>query len=134
MDWSAVDYLWIIVMFLSDSHSDGTHSLQSIHCWDTDAETHFYKPDEETNSSWTWMVWGWAHFHFWVNYSLNDMQELCLHATWSTSQVGYLSQKTQSQNAGRVHSKKEKTVIISLPSCSKPVWISFSLWTQKKIF
>ncbi len=34
-----------------DSHSDGTHSLQSIHCWDTDAETHFYKPDEETNSS-----------------------------------------------------------------------------------
>ncbi len=26
------DGLWIIVMFLSDSHSDGTHSLQSIHC------------------------------------------------------------------------------------------------------
>ncbi len=25
------DGLWIIVMFLSDSHSDGTHSLQSIH-------------------------------------------------------------------------------------------------------
>ncbi len=48
MDWSAVD---IIVMFLSDSHSDGTHSLQSIHCWDTDAETHFSKSDEETNSS-----------------------------------------------------------------------------------
>ncbi len=24
--------VWIIVMFLSDSHSDGTHSLQSIHC------------------------------------------------------------------------------------------------------
>ncbi len=32
-------------------HSDGTHSLQSIHCWDTDAETHFSKSDEETNSS-----------------------------------------------------------------------------------
>ncbi len=27
--WTGV--LWIIVMFLSDSHSDGTHSLQSIH-------------------------------------------------------------------------------------------------------
>ncbi len=54
--------LWIIVMFLSDSHSDGTHSLKSIHCWDTDAETHFYKPDEETNSSTSWIVWGWAHF------------------------------------------------------------------------
>ncbi len=29
--WTGV--VWIIVMFLSDSHSDGTHSLQSIHCW-----------------------------------------------------------------------------------------------------
>ncbi len=32
--WTGV--VWIIVMFWSDSHSDGTHSLQSIHCWDTD--------------------------------------------------------------------------------------------------
>ncbi len=47
--WTGV--LWIIVMFLSDSHSDGTHSLQSIRCWDTDAMLHFYKSDEETNSS-----------------------------------------------------------------------------------
>ncbi len=64
--WTGV--LWIIVMFLSDSHSDGTHSLQSIHCWDTDAETHFYKPDEETNSSWSQMNWGWGYLHFWLNY------------------------------------------------------------------
>ncbi len=35
--WTGV--VWIIVMCLSDSHSDGTHSLQSIHCWDTDADT-----------------------------------------------------------------------------------------------
>ncbi len=28
--------VWIIVMFLSDSHSDGTHSLQSIYCWASD--------------------------------------------------------------------------------------------------
>ncbi len=28
--WTGV--LWIIVMFLSDSHSNGTNSLQSIHC------------------------------------------------------------------------------------------------------
>ncbi len=41
------DGLWIIVMFLSDSHSDGTHSLQSIRCWDTDAMPHFSKSDEE---------------------------------------------------------------------------------------
>ncbi len=36
MDWSGVDYCDV----LSDSHSDGTHSLQSIHCWDTDAVMH----------------------------------------------------------------------------------------------
>ncbi len=58
--WTGV--VWIIVMFLSDSHSDGTHSLQSIHCWDTDAVIHFSKSDEETNSSSSWMAWGWAHF------------------------------------------------------------------------
>jgi len=29
--WTGV--VWITVMFLSDSHSDGTHSLQSIHWW-----------------------------------------------------------------------------------------------------
>ncbi len=58
--WTGV--VWIIVMFLSDSHSDGTHSLQSTHYWDTDAETHFYKPDKETNSSKSQMTWGWALF------------------------------------------------------------------------
>ncbi len=65
------DELWIIVMFLSDSHSDGTHSLQSIHCWDTDAETHFSKSDEETNSSTSRMAWKWARSHFWQNFSFN---------------------------------------------------------------
>ncbi len=52
LEWSGllVDYCDVFISCL-DSHSDGTHSLQSIHCWDTDAETHFYKPDEETNSS-----------------------------------------------------------------------------------
>ncbi len=53
------DGLWIIVMFLSDSHSDGTHSLQSIHCWDTDAMLHFSKSDETS-----WMTWGWVNVNF----------------------------------------------------------------------
>ncbi len=56
-----VDYSDVFISCL-DSHSDGTHSLQSIHCWDTDAETHFYKPDEDTNSSTSWMTWRWARF------------------------------------------------------------------------
>ncbi len=67
--WTGV--VWIIVMFLSDSHSDGTHSLQSIHCWDTDAETHFYKSDEETNSSIYILSKFSAHFHFWLHYFFN---------------------------------------------------------------
>ncbi len=63
LEWCGllVDYCDVFITCL-DSHSDGTHSLQSIHCWDTDAETHFYKPDEETNSSTSCMSWGWAHF------------------------------------------------------------------------
>ncbi len=53
--WTGV--LWIIVMFLSDSHSDGTHSLQSIHCWNT-----FLQIWWETNSSTSWMAWGWVNY------------------------------------------------------------------------
>ncbi len=33
------DGLWIIVMFLSDSHSDGTHSLKGIHYWESDGNS-----------------------------------------------------------------------------------------------
>ncbi len=45
-----------------DSHSDGTHSLQSIHCWSSEGLLHFSKSDEERNSSTSCMAWGWAHF------------------------------------------------------------------------
>ncbi len=49
-------YLWIIVRFLIsclNSHSDGTHSLQSIHWWASDVMLIFSKicSDEDTNSS-----------------------------------------------------------------------------------
>ncbi len=45
MDWSGVDYLWIFVMILSAAltHSDGTHSLQSIHWWTSDVKLNFSK-------------------------------------------------------------------------------------------
>ncbi len=77
VEWCGL--LWCFYQ-LFDSHSDGTHSLQSIHCWDTDAETHFYKPDEETNSSWSWMTWGGAHFQhtliFGLNYLFNVLKKM----------------------------------------------------------
>ncbi len=50
--------------FFLDSHSDGTHSLQRIHCWASDLLLHFSKSDEKTNSSTSWMIWGRVHFHF----------------------------------------------------------------------
>ncbi len=66
------DGLWIIVMFLSDSHSDGTHSLQSIHYWDSVTtllltwwgNTLIYILDCLRVSTFS------AYFYFWVNYSV----------------------------------------------------------------
>ncbi len=60
MDWSRVDYLWIIVRFLSAvCHSDGTHSLQRIHWWERDLMLNLKK--NLKNSSTSWMPWGWVH-------------------------------------------------------------------------
>ncbi len=38
-----VDYCDVFISCL-DSHSDGTHSLQSIHCWDSDETTYLFWP------------------------------------------------------------------------------------------
>ncbi len=59
LEWCGL--LWCFYQCL-DSHSDGTHSLLSIHWWDTDAMLHFSKSDEETNSSTSWMSWGQVIF------------------------------------------------------------------------
>ncbi len=42
--------------------SDGTHSLQRMHWWASDVILYLSKSDEETNSSTSWMTWGWAPF------------------------------------------------------------------------
>ncbi len=62
LEWCGllVDYCDVFISCL-DSHSDRTHSLQSIHWWDSDAMTHFSKSDEETNSSTSWITWMWGH-------------------------------------------------------------------------
>ncbi len=71
-----MDYCDVFISCL-DSHSDGTHSLQRIHWWASDAVLHFSKSDEETNPSTSWMAWGWikifsANLHSWVNYSFKS--------------------------------------------------------------
>ncbi len=42
MDWTGVDYCDVFISCL-DSHSDGTHSLQSIHWWTVGALQNFSK-------------------------------------------------------------------------------------------
>ncbi len=56
--FSSCGLLWCFRSCL-DSHSDGTHSLQSIHCWANDIMLHFFKS--------VWISCGWrfsANFHF----------------------------------------------------------------------
>ncbi len=57
LEWCGllVDYCDVFISCL-DSHSDGTHSLQRIHWWMD------HSSDEETNSSISWMAWGWVNF------------------------------------------------------------------------
>ncbi len=73
LEWCGllVDYCDVFISCL-DSHSDGTHSLQSIHCWDSDAVTHFSKSDEETHLS--GMAWGQTFIFGWTNVKLCWMQ------------------------------------------------------------
>ncbi len=74
MDWSGVDYLWIIVMFLSavwtliltaPIHCRGSIGEQVMECY-------FSKFDKETILSYILDVWRVrafsANFHFGVNY------------------------------------------------------------------
>ncbi len=49
-----LDYCDVFISCLY-SHSDGTHSLQSIHWRASDVMLNFSKSDEETNSSTSWM-------------------------------------------------------------------------------
>ncbi len=84
MDWSGVDYLWIIVMFLSAVWTlILTAPIHCIHWWASDGMLHFSKSDEETNSSTSLMYLRLstfsAHVHFWVNCSFKTWDALtCL--------------------------------------------------------
>ncbi len=72
LEWcgSLVDYCDVFISCL-DSHSDGTHSLQSIHWWTSDVMLHFSKSVLMKKK--THLHLGWpevsANFHFWMNYS-----------------------------------------------------------------
>ncbi len=79
MDWSGVDHCDVLIIGL-DSHSDGTHSLKSIHCWTSDGRLHFSKSEAAANSS--WMAWNYV----WLNYSFKRISpkewKLSLFTDW----------------------------------------------------
>ncbi len=79
MDWSRVlDYCDVFISCLV-SHSDGTHSLQSIH-WEDDANVMLnlsrYVPMNNLIVDGLRVNTFSENFHFEVNYSFNYMQHL----------------------------------------------------------
>ncbi len=72
--------VWIIVMCLSDSHYDGTHSLQSMHCWDTDAFLQIGSDDQTISST---LCLAWVHYLDWskwfmIQKSMFDFRDSCI--------------------------------------------------------
>ncbi len=63
MDWSGVDYCDVFISCL-DTHSDGTHSLQKIHWWASDAMQIFF----QNLFTWTNLA-VLSKMYFRVNYS-----------------------------------------------------------------
>ncbi len=63
LEWCGllVDYCDVFISCL-DSHSDGTHSLQSIHCWASDAMTHFSKWRNKLINILEIFIFGWTIF------------------------------------------------------------------------
>ncbi len=86
VDWTVITV--IIFYQLFDSHSDGTHSLQSIHCWESDVKLYFSESDHET------IAWGLVHFHqtdiFQWTIPLkclgDDTEDLTISSNWKTTQ------------------------------------------------
>ncbi len=60
--WTGV--VWIIVMFLSAAHSDGTHPLKRIHWWASDVMLNFSKSVLMKKQTTSWMAWEWVNIHF----------------------------------------------------------------------
>ncbi len=78
LEWCGllVDYCDVFISCL-DSHSDGTHSLQRIHCWDSEW-MHFSKSDEGFICFLFMKTWRFC-------YKLSQWSRLLLSALWCLS-------------------------------------------------
>ncbi len=138
LEWCGllVDYCDVFISCL-DSHSDGTHSLQRIHCWDTDGILHFSKSDEETNSFISQLSTFAANFHFWVNYSFkvhfrpkisNSLQSFHCILSTKTYHSGLLNYSCNSSNRTKITIFQFKHHILNTNN-KKQVHVSLkSIW------
>ncbi len=93
MDWSRVDYLWIIVMFLS---AVWTLILTAPICSRGSIGDEWFNvislqicSDEETNSSTSWMVWKWVNFQLIFLFSWTISSIYILIWKWSSCKHSY---------------------------------------------
>ncbi len=93
MDWSHVDYCDVFINCL-DSHSDGTHSLQSIHKWADDVMIHFSKSGHFSLSC-KWQRSKKINYHFFIYIFMGFS---CL--SWDGKLLGG-DRRGQDSNSGR---------------------------------
>ncbi len=106
MDWSGVDYCDVFISCLV-SHSDGTHSLQRIHWWESDVMLHFSK-------------------------SVLMKKKTHLHLGWPKNFIcgKNIPLKYWGGEGGGVKNKND-VIIYSPLHCSKYVWLYFLLCDMK---
>ncbi len=87
--WTGV--VWIIVMFLSAAwiHSDGTHSLQSIHLWESDAMLHFSKNLPKRDLKWIEYNYFFELFKWFIR-SSNEFTYMLCFGTTKVIKITYL--------------------------------------------
>ncbi len=132
MDWTGVDY---IVMFLSDSHSDGTHSLQSILCWASDAMLQFSKSDEETNlNSLRVRTFQLISFLLWVKFSFKkETSNVTLEHKTSLKSLGYICSQQYIVWVKIIDFSFMPKIIRILWSCSVKIFCKFSTVNISKL-
>ncbi len=133
MDWIGVDY---IVMFLSDSHSDGTHSLQSIRCWASDAMLHFSKSDEETNLNSLRVRTFSANFHFCFGWNFplkKETSNVTLEHKTSLKSLGYICSQQYIVWVKIMDFSFMPKIIRILRSCSVKIFCKFSTVNISKL-
>ncbi len=122
-------YYWDVFISFLNSHSDGTHSLQSIHWWWCYDAFFQVCSDEETNSSTSYMAWRW------VKVSANTIFFVrAIAFNFACMLLSSSGTKISRANSPCYH-------VIKTSSCITAVWLSesfisadFFLWSRLCIY